>query len=400
MPNNNLVSRTRKMVADFARLESAGGILLMVATIVALWLNNSRLAFWYTYFLGIPVQVSIGQLILAKPLVLWINDGLMAVFFLLVGLEIKREILEGQLSSVSQVVFPSIGALGGMVVPALIYALFNLGDPDALHGWAIPMATDIAFALGILTLFGKRVSIALKFFLLTLAIMDDIGAIIVIALFYSGALSVLSMSLALVAIAVLVAMNVFGVKKIRAYIIVGAILWIFVLKSGIHATLAGVVIAFAIPLRIRKDPGYSPAAHLEHSLHPWATFLILPLFAFANAGVPLGGLTLDALLHPVPLGIMAGLFVGKQLGVFGFLYLAVKLRMVRMPEGLSWQEIYGVAILCGVGFTMSLFIGSLAFEMEGCQICASINRIGILLGSLVSCIAGFLVLYRVLPRKG
>ncbi|WP_069859052.1 Na+/H+ antiporter NhaA [Desulfoplanes formicivorans] len=395
---NKLASRTRQFFADFARLEAAGGILLMVATVLALWFSNSQLALWYTYFLTIPVQVSIGQLILAKPLVLWINDGLMAVFFLLVGLEIKRELLEGQLSSLSQVMFPSIGALGGMVVPALIYALFNLADPAALHGWAIPMATDIAFALGILTLFGRRVPIALKFFLLTLAIMDDIGAIIVIALFYSGALSILSMVLACVAIGVLFAMNLLGVTRPRAYLIVGTILWIFVLKSGIHATLAGVVIAFAIPLRVREGIEHSPAMRLEHTLHPWSTFLILPLFAFANAGVPLGGMGLSSLLHPVPLGIMAGLFIGKQAGVFGFLYLAVRAGLVHLPAGLSWKEIYGVAILCGVGFTMSLFIGSLAFEMEGCRLCTSINRIGIMLGSLFSCVLGAIVLHRVLPR--
>jgi NhaA family Na+:H+ antiporter len=395
---NKLAWRTRQLLADFARLEAAGGILLMLATVLALWLSNSQLALWYTYFLAIPVQVSIGQLILAKPLVLWINDGLMAVFFLLVGLEIKRELLEGQLSSLSQVMFPSMGALGGMIVPALIYALFNLADPAALHGWAIPMATDIAFALGILTLFGRRVPVALKFFLLTLAIMDDIGAIIVIALFYSGALSLLSMVLACLAIGVLLSMNLLGVQRIRAYMVVGIILWIFVLKSGIHATLAGVVIAFAIPLRVREGMEHSPAMHLEHSLHPWSTFFILPLFAFANAGVPLGGMDLSSLMHPVPLGITLGLFVGKQAGVFGFLYLAVRLNLVHLPAGLTWKEIYGVSILCGVGFTMSLFIGSLAFEMEGCQICASINRIGIMLGSLVSCLFGALVLHLVLPR--
>ncbi|PIE69424.1 MAG: Na+/H+ antiporter NhaA [Deltaproteobacteria bacterium] len=388
----------RDLVTTFAQLESAGGMVLVLATVLALWFSNSGWAFWYTWFLGIPVQVSVGQLILAKPLILWINDGLMAIFFLLVGLEIKRELLEGQLASFRQLLFPSVGALGGMVVPALIYALVNWGDPLALHGWAIPMATDIAFALGVLTLFGQRVPGSLKFFLLTLAIMDDIGAIIVIALFYSDALSLVSIALASGFIGVLFAMNVLGITKIRAYMIVGVLLWICVLKSGIHATLAGVVIAFAIPLRVKKGE-HSPARHLEHLLHPWSNFFVLPLFAFANAGISLAGMGLDSIFHPVPLGIVAGLFIGKQAGVFGWLYLGVRWGLIHMPQGLSWKMIYGVAILCGVGFTMSLFIGSLAFEMEGCPLCVSINRVGTMLGSLLSCVVGMMVLYRVLPRR-
>lgn len=382
--------RALEALREFLKLEAASGIILVGAAILALIINNSPLSSLYDLFLNTPVEIRIGALHIGKPLLLWINDGLMAIFFLLIGLEVKREILDGQLSSLSQVALPGFAAVGGMLVPALIYIMFNLGDSATLSGWAIPAATDIAFALGILALLGSRVPLSLKLFLLTLAIIDDLGAIVIIAIFYSGELSTTSLVLAAIAIAVLAAMNFLGVRRIAAYVVVGVILWICVLKSGVHATLAGVVLAFAIPLRTKEDEP-CPLREMEHSLHPWIAFGIMPIFAFANAGVSLEGMSIGKLFEPIPIGIALGLIVGKQIGVFGFSFAAVKLGLAKLPSELSWRMIYGTSILCGIGFTMSLFISTLAYDSTMGDYAMS-ARIGILVGSFISAIAGFLIL--------
>jgi NhaA family Na+:H+ antiporter len=377
-------------VKDFLQKESAGGLLLVAAAAMAMAVENSPLDFLYNALLETPVSIQVGALLLHKPLLLWINDGLMAVFFFLIGLEIKREVTEGELSDPSRLVIPAIAAVGGMLVPALVYISLNQGNPAALSGWAIPTATDIAFALGVLSLLGKRVPYTLKLFLLTLAVIDDLGAIIIIALFYSGELSTTALIIAASALVALFMINRRGVTRIAPYILVGIVLWVAVLKSGVHATLAGVVLAFFIPLR---DPasGVSPLEQLEHTLHPYVVFAILPLFAFANTGIDFTGLSVSSLLHPVPLGIAAGLLVGKQLGVFGFTWLAIKLGLGKLPEGSRWLDLYGVAALCGIGFTMSLFISGLAAEQIGTGEIVD-NRLGILLGSLLSAAIGYLVL--------
>ncbi len=382
--------RALEALREFLKLESASGIILVGAAVLALIINNSPLSGIYDLFLNTPVEVRIGALYIGKPLLLWINDGLMAIFFLLIGLEVKREILDGQLSSLSQVALPGFAAVGGMVVPAFIYVMFNLGNSETLSGWAIPAATDIAFALGILALLGSRVPLSLKLFLLTLAIIDDLGAIVIIAIFYSGDLSTSSLILAGIAIAALAAMNFLGVRRIAAYIVVGVILWICVLKSGVHATLAGVVLAFAIPLRTKEDEP-CPLRELEHSLHPWIAFGIMPIFAFANAGVSLSGMSLGTLFEPIPIGIALGLIVGKQIGVFGFSFAAVKMGFAKLPSELNWRMIYGTSILCGIGFTMSLFISTLAYDSSMGEYAIE-ARIGILVGSFISAIAGYLIL--------
>jgi Na+:H+ antiporter, NhaA family len=380
----------------FLKLESAGGILLVLAGVLAMALANSPLASDYNRFLDFPLAVHVGSLAIAKPLLLWINDGLMAVFFLLIGLEVKREVLEGELADRARIALPAFGALGGMLVPAMVYVGFNWGDPTGLRGWAIPSATDIAFALGVLQLLGNRVPVGLKVFLLTLAIMDDLGAIVVIALFYTNDLSILSLVLAGIAVTALVACNAARVTKVAVYLFIGLILWICVLKSGVHATLAGVATALAIPMRNASKAGRSPLREVEHALHPWVAYGILPLFAFANAGVSLAGLTPADLLDPIPLGIALGLFIGKQVGVFVFAWFAVFLGLARLPAGVTWSQLYGAAILCGIGFTMSLFIGSLAFDTLA--VGAEVNdRLGILVGSLASAIAGYLFLRATLP---
>ena len=384
-------------VREFLRLESASGILLLAAAALALVAANSPLSAWYGALLGTPVEVRIGALEIAKPLLLWIDDGLMAIFFLLVGLEVKREVLEGHLSQPAEVALPAFAAIGGMAVPALLFSLVNHGDPVAMRGWAIPTATDIAFALGVLALLGERVPPALKVFLLTLAILDDLGAIVIIAAFYTSDLALDSLVVAGVAIAVLAAMNRAGVARTSAYLLVGVVLWVSVLKSGVHATLAGVALAFFIPLEVPGEGG-SPLRSLERDLHPPVAYGILPVFAFANAGISLEGVGLDSLLHPVPLGIAIGLFVGKQAGVFGAAWLAVRLRIAALPEGVSWSALYGVALLCGVGFTMSLFISMLAFEAGGGARVVD-DRLGILIGSGLSAVAGYLVLRWVLARR-
>ncbi|CAI8994501.1 MULTISPECIES: Na+/H+ antiporter NhaA [Pseudomonas] len=379
----------RSTFTRFFQLEAASGLLLIAAAILALIINNSPLSWLYNGLLDTPVVAQIGALKIAKPLLLWINDGLMALFFLLIGLEVKREVLDGQLSRPSQIVLPGAAAIGGMVVPALIYWFLNRDNPPALDGWAIPTATDIAFALGVLALLGKRVPVSLKLFLMTLAIIDDLGAIIIIAIFYSGALSTLSLALAAACIAALIGMNRLGVVKLGPYMIIGLILWVCVLKSGVHATLAGVTLAFCIPLRT-KNAEPSPLLALEHALHPWVAYGILPLFAFANAGLSLSGVTAESFTHAVPMGIAVGLLLGKTVGVFGLTWLAVKIGIAALPQGANWGQVLGVAILCGIGFTMSLFVGSLAFE-PGVSDYAGMDRMGILTGSILAALIGYAV---------
>lgn len=379
----------RSLFTRFFQLEAASGLLLIAAAVLALIINNSPLSYLYGGLLDVPVAVQVGALNIAKPLLLWINDGLMALFFLLIGLEVKREVVDGHLSKPSQVILPATAAVGGMVVPALIYWFINRDNPAAVAGWAIPTATDIAFALGVLALLGKRVPVSLKLFLMTLAIIDDLGAIIVIALFYSGTLSSVSLLLAAACLVVLVAMNRLGVVKLGPYMIVGLILWVCVLKSGVHATLAGVALALCIPLRTRNAES-SPLLALEHALHPWVAYAILPIFAFANAGVSLAGMTVDSFIHPVPMGITVGLLLGKTVGVFGLTWVAVKLRLAALPAGAGWGQILGVAILCGIGFTMSLFVGSLAFA-PGSSEYAGMDRMGILTGSFFAAVIGYAV---------
>jgi len=376
----------------FIKLDSAGGIVLVIAAAIAMVMINSPLEWLYDALLSTPVQVSVGALHLEKPALLWINDGLMAVFFLLVGLEVKREVLEGDLSRPDQIILPGLGAVGGMLVPAGIYVWLNWDDAIALNGWAIPTATDIAFALGVLALLGKRVPSSLRVFLMALAIFDDLGAIIIIALFYTADLSPVSLVLAAVAVTGLAIMNLAHVTRISAYVLVGTLLWIAVLKSGVHATLAGVIVGFAIPLRGRAGSEGSPLRVVEHGLHVWVAFLVVPVFAFANAGVSLQGMTFASLLEPVPLGIAAGLFFGKQAGILLFCGLVILFGWARLPTGASWTGFYGITLLCGIGFTMSLFITSLAFEHTGPDGPVSADRLGILVGSILSAVVGYLVL--------
>ncbi len=387
-------------IRNFLKLESAGGIILMAAAFLALLIANSPLKVYYDLLLDVPVEVRVGALQIAKPLVLWVNDGLMAVFFFLIGLELKREVVEGELSTLSNVMLPAVGALGGIIVPVAIFVWFNQGDPAGMQGWAIPAATDIAFALGILMLLGKRVPVSLKIFLVSLAIFDDLGAIAIIALFFTVDLSYLSLG---IAGACLAALSLFAWKRVSVlapYILVGVIMWIAVLKSGVHATLAGVALAAFIPMRDAKDPNHSPLKELEHDLHHVVAFGVLPIFAFVNAGVSFAGMGISDLLHPVPLGIAAGLFIGKQVGVFSFCAIAIKLGFARLPEGTGWSALYGVSILAGVGFTMSLFIGGLAFENVEMDLDMLFDeRLGIIVGSLLSGILGYLVLRKVLPRE-
>ncbi len=382
----------------FFKKESAGGVLLMVAAVLAIIVANSPFSNLYTALLDVPVEIKIGALHIAKPLILWINDGLMAIFFFLIGLELKRELLEGELSEPKKIILPAFAAIGGMLLPALIYASLNWNDPAALKGWAIPAATDIAFALGILAVFGKRVPIALKIFLVSLAIMDDMGAIVIIAIFYTSELSVTSLVIACASLFVLAIFNLNKLKSLTPYILVGIILWVAVLKSGVHATLAGVVLAFFIPLKTDAKDERSLSKTLEHDLHDSVSYVIIPVFAFANAGVPLDGLSINTLLEPIPLGIILGLFFGKQIGVMLFSFIAVKSGIASLPEDINWKQLYGVSLLCGVGFTMSLFIGSLAFEQGGTEAILMNDRLGILAGSTLSAIVGYFYLNKVLPK--
>lgn len=381
----------------FMKKESSAGLVLIAVTILALILQNSFLTDFYTHFLHTPLQISFGNFGIAKPLILWVNDGLMAIFFFLIGLEVKREVIEGELSTKAQVMLPIIAALGGMIVPALIFSFFNFGDDFAMNGWAIPTATDIAFALGILSLLGNRVPVSLKIFLMALAIIDDLGAIVIIALFYTNTLSFLSIIIASICLGILIAMNKLGIATKSAYILVGIILWTSVLKSGVHATIAGVLLAFTIPLYSINHEGnrFSMTKEMEHDLHYWVAFFILPLFAFVNAGVDLKGLSPSALLDDVSLGIMLGLFLGKQLGVFGFSYLAIKMGLASLPQESSFKQLYGVAILTGIGFTMSLFVDSLAYNDT--ELFYYADKLAILLGSFLSGIVGYIFLKKVSP---
>ena len=378
-------------IQKFFRMESAGGITLMLAAIAAILFANSPWKPYYNLLLDTPVEVRIGALQIAKPLLLWINDGLMAVFFFLVGLELKRELVEGELSSVSKIILPAAGAIGGMLVPALIYYYFNRNDSVAMQGWAIPAATDIAFALGVLSLLGSRVPVTIKIFLTSLAIFDDIGAIVIIALFYTSKISVTSLVVVAACIAVLFWLRKRQNESTSLLIFIGVIMWVAMLKSGVHATLAGIILAMFIPLKSKSKADYSPLKSMEHDLHSVVAFAILPIFAFANAGINFSGVGMEQIFHSVSLGIALGLFAGKQIGIMFFCWLAVKLKMAKLPDSFSWMSMYGVATLCGIGFTMSLFIGSLAFEETSVNLLFD-ERMGILLGSLFSGVLGYLIL--------
>ncbi len=380
-----------RAIRRFFEHEAAGGLVIMFAALSALLVRNSPWESVYGVLLELPVAVQAGSLQIAKPLLLWVNDGLMAAFFFLVGLEIKRELLQGELSSPAKAALPVAAAVGGMVVPALIYLLFNAGDKVAMHGWAIPTATDIAFALGVLLLLGRRVPVSLKIFLTAVAIIDDLGAIVIIAIFYTDNLSMSMIALAGAGVVALAVLNLAGVTRMGGYFLVGIILWVCVLKSGVHATLAGVVCALAVPLRARNAEGESPLLQIEHKLQPWVAFGVLPVFAFFNAGVPLAGVTPAILSEGVPLGIAAGLILGKPLGIGAACVLMIRLGWGALPQGASRMQFFGVSLLCGIGFTMSLFIGSLAFNSADDMV-MTLVRLGVLGGSLVSGLAGYAVL--------
>lgn len=382
-----------RAIDKFFKHEASGGILLMVAAAAAMIVANSSLHGAYDGFLNSYLRITLNGEGLEKPLILWINDGLMAVFFFLIGLELKREMLEGKLKNPADVMLPGMAAVGGMFVPALIFAAFNWGEPT-IGGWAIPAATDIAFALGILALVGTNAPSSLKVFLLTLAILDDLGAIIIIALFYTADLKLDYLYLALLPLAGLIYLNIKGAHRVAPMILLGTIMWFFVLKSGVHATLAGVITAFCIPLKDKW--GKSPLHALEHGLTPYVLYLIVPIFAFANAGVVLGGLTVDQMLAPLPIGIALGLIAGKQLGVFGVTFLMVKSGLARMPNGANWLHIYGISCLAGIGFTMSLFIGGLSFSDATLM---NEVRLGVLSGSVVSAILGYAALRLAISRQ-
>jgi len=391
----NTADKVTSAWREFLRLESAGGLILVAAAVIALVLANSPLADTYTQLLGLKITFMVENIGVSKPMLLWINDGLMAVFFLLVGLELKREVVEGELSRPEQIALPALAAIGGLLVPAAIYWFVNRGNPEGMNGWAVPTATDIAFALAILSLLGNRVPGSLKVFLTTIAIFDDLAAIVIIAVFYSNDLSTTSLAAAGAGVAVLFLLNRLGVKSLAAYLIIGIIIWFFVLKSGVHATLAGIAVAAFIPLKGGDD--HSPSRHLEHILHPWVAFGVLPLFAFANAGLTLSGVRAEDVTGTISTGIVLGLFVGKQVGVFGMTALMIGLGLAKKPEGANWVTLYGVALLCGIGFTMSLFIGSLAFEHGGFSNIAAL-KIGVISGSLASALSGWLVLHLSLPK--
>jgi len=384
------------LIRQFVRLEASGGIVLIVAALIALVMANTSLSGIYLGFLDLPLSAGVAPFGVEQPMLLFINDALMAIFFLMVGLEVKRELVEGALAKREQAMFPAIAALGGMIAPALIFLLFNGSDEVARQGWAIPAATDIAFALGVMALLGSRVPTGLKVFLLALAIIDDLGAIVIIALFYSHNISYLALGGAAVCIALLALMNWRGVGKPLPYLVIGAVLWVFVLKSGIHATLAGVILGFLIPLQTKNKQ--SPARTVEHGIHPWVAWLILPLFAFANAGVSLQDVSVESLASLLPMGIAAGLLLGKPIGIMLSCLLATKLGIARLPEGISFKHIAAVSVLCGIGFTMSIFIASLAFAGAH-ESMLTYSKIGILLGSTLSALLGYLLLSLALPAK-
>ncbi len=373
----------------FFKLEAASGLVLLISAILALIISNSYLSEIYFETLNKYLFIGINNFGLKLSVLHWINDALMAIFFFFVTLEIKREFLQGELSNIKQALLPIIAAVGGMVVPALFYVFINFGDPETLNGWAIPSATDIAFSLGVLSLLGKRVPLSLKVFLTALAIIDDLGAILIIALFYSGELNIIYLSLMLIAFIILLIINKFNIKVFFPYLLIGLLLWDFTHNSGIHATIAGVLLAMTIPHR-KKEKDFSLLVKIEHAISPYVAFGIMPLFAFANAGVSLDGLSFSSLLNKVPLGIVLGLFVGKQLGVFVFSYVSIKLKIAQMPGNSSWYNFYGVGILTGIGFTMSLFVGNLAF-IDNTQYMDGV-KIGVLTGSLLSTLAGYFLI--------
>lgn len=391
------MQRNYLRLRDFIESGTAGGIFLACATVLAMIAANSPAEVYYKLFVDLPVQVRIGPLEIAKPLLLWVNDGLMAVFFFLIGLELKRELLIGELADRRRITLPALGAIGGMAVPAMIYAYVNWGDAMAMRGWAIPTATDIAFALGVLSLLGSRVPNSLKVLLTSLAIFDDLGAIIIIAVFYTDSISFAALGFSAFCMVLLYIMNRRGQEAISPYIFVGILMWTSLLKSGVHATLAGVILAFFIPLHSRRNPEHSPLRQIEHDLHPVVVFYILPIFAFCNSGVNLSNASADFFLHGVPLGIALGLFFGKQIGIFAVLWAAIRLGLSSMPTGCNWLSLYGMSALCGIGFTMSLFIGSLAFNQHGASPLFD-ERLGILCGSLASAIVGAIILRKGLAR--
>lgn len=382
-----------RSIQQLLKHEAAGGVLLIFMAAAALILANSPIKSLYSGFLAVPVTFSIGAFEIHKPLLLWVNDGLMALFFFLVGLEIKREMMIGHLSSFKKIVLPGIGAIGGIAFPALVYVALNWDSSETISGWAIPSATDIAFALGIFSLFGKGLPITLKLFLLSVAIFDDIGAILIIALFYSQDLATGSLGIAFTGLFALFLLNRNKVASLAPYIIIGLIVWASVLKSGVHATLAGFVVALFIPLNVDNKHGEKVLPAVEHGLHTWVALLILPLFAFVNAGVEFVNMSADTFLNPITVGIAVGLFIGKQVGVFGACYVAIKIGWAKLPDGATWMQLYGVSLLCGVGFTMSLFIGSLAFDSAETSYLASV-KIGVLIGSLASALLGGYIIHR------
>ncbi len=386
-----MTNENNSVISNFLKKESSGGIVLMIATVLALVVANTPLREYYDLLLTLKVAVIIGPLNISKPLLLWINDGLMAFFFFMIGLELKREVLEGELRDKRNIILPGVGAIGGMAVPALIYFAFNYNDPSAIQGWAIPAATDIAFALGILSLLGPQVPTSLKIFLTSLAIFDDIGAILIIAVFYTSKISKIALLVVVLLLPILWLLNKKGVESKSVYIFIGIVMWVAMLKSGIHATLAGVVLAMFIPIQSKTNPDYSPLKSMEHDLHDTVAFIILPIFAFANAGLTLIGSGMDQLFHNVPVGIALGLFIGKQVGIFLLCWLSVKVGLAVLPKGMNWTRLYGTAALCGIGFTMSLFIGSLAFEETGVDLIFD-ERLGILAGSIASGILGYFIL--------
>lgn len=378
-------------VVSFFKLESASGIVLIISALAAIILANSPLNGYYTLLIETLVVIKIGTFEIAKPLLLWVNDGLMAVFFFMIGLELKREFIEGELSDKKNITLPALGAIGGMVVPAAIYLLFNHEDPMAAKGWAIPAATDIAFAMGVLALLGPRIPTSLKIFLMSLAIFDDVGAILIIAFFYTSKISALALAVALVCISVLFLLSRGGYFGKSLFILIGVVMWVALLKSGVHATLAGIILALFIPIKSPDNPDISPLKNLEHDIHTSVAFVIVPVFAFCNSGIDLHGKGLEDLGHDVSIGIFLALFLGKQIGVFLACWLGVTLRYTRLPDDVSFSQLYGAAVLTGIGFTMSLFIGSLAFEETGVNLNFD-ERLGIILGSFTSGTLGYYVL--------
>jgi NhaA family Na+:H+ antiporter len=384
------------LIHTFFKLESSGGIVLLFSAVLAFICANTPLQSYYALFLDIPVEIRIGDFEIAKPLLLWINDGLMALFFFFITLELKKEILDGELADKRNIILPALGAIGGMIIPALIYAFFNATDPIAMKGWAVPAVTSLPFSLAILSLLGNRVPTGIKVFLTSLAIFTDIGAIILIGLLYTASISVFSLVVVALCIFILAWLNKRNPEAKSPYILIGIVMWVAMLKSGVHATLAGVILALFIPMVSKVNPNCSPLKSIANDMHCVVAFFVLPIFAFTNAGINFSGIGLDYVLHDVPLGIALGLFVGKQIGIFGICWLAVQCKLTELPKGMSWKTLYGTSALGGIGFTMSLFVGSLAFEETGVDITFD-ERLGIILGSVASGLVGYMVLRSCLP---